>query len=119
MNKVIPEDYSGDLRTILAKERTILSYQAVQLTKIGLSMGVFGSGLAIVRFITTDEHAGWAIAAGLMIASFIVGIRAYIKYGALAVDLKKVTEVEEKMARSHRKSMIHEHSIKQKKLDEE
>jgi hypothetical protein len=119
MNRVIPEDYSGDLRTILAKERTILSHQAVQLTKIGLSMGVFGSGLAIVRFITTDEHAGWIIAAGLMIISVIVGIRAYIKYWNLAADLNKVTEVEEKMARGYRKNMIREHSVKQKKLSEE
>ena len=116
---VIPEDYSGDLRTILAKERTILAHQGVQLTKIGLSMGVFGSGLAIVRFITTDEHAGWVFASVLMILSFLVGVRAYMKYWSLAKDLEKVVEVEEKMARSTRRERIHEHTIKQKKLHEE
>ncbi len=119
MSKVIPEDYSGDLRTILAKERTILAHQGVQLTKIGLSMGVFGSGLAIVKFITTDEHAGWGIALALMGVSFLVGVRAYLKYHALAVDLSKVTEVEEKMAHGHRINIIEAHSKKQRKLIDE
>lgn len=119
MAKVIPEDYSGDLRTILAKERTILAHQGVQLTKIGLSMGVFGSGLAIVRFITTDEHAAIVIAAALMFISFLVGLRAYTKYYALAIDLKRVEEVEEKMARGYRKEMLENHSNKQRRLGSE
>lgn len=119
MAKVIPEDYSGDLRTILAKERTILAHQGVQLTKIGLSMGVFGSGLAIVRFITTDEHAGWVFAVVIMFVSFLVGVRAYAKYHGLAVDLSKVVEVEEKMARGYRKEMLETHSNNQRRLGSE
>lgn len=119
MAKVIPEDYSGDLRTILAKERTILAHQGVQLTKIGLSMGVFGSGLAIVRFITTDEHAALVIAAALMFVSFLVGLRAYTKYYALAIDLKRVEEVEEKMARGQRKEMLEMHANRQRRLGSE
>lgn len=110
MLKVLPEDYSEDLRTILAKERTLLSHQGVQLTKIGLSMGVFASALAIVKFFTEDAAIEFAIAAGLMGISLLVGVRAYVRYRAFALDLEKVQEVEEKMARAHRKKILTEHA---------
>src|SRR5258706_1112167 len=112
MPNVIPEDYSVDLRTILAKERTLLAHQGVQLTKIGLSMGVFASGLAIIKFITTDESLGLLIAALLMSVSALVGVMAYIRFHELAADLANVIEVEEKMAHSHRKTILEAHAKK-------
>lgn len=115
MPKVIPEDYSVDMRTVLAKERTLLSHQGVQLTKIGISMGVFASGLAIVKLLTTDEFIGMTIAGGLMALSLLVGGRAYLRYQRFATDLDAITQVEEKMAHGYRKTIFDSHEARGKK----
>ncbi len=115
MQKLIPEDYSVDLRTILAKERTILAHQNVQLAKIGISIGVFASALAIVKFLISDAHWGLVIAIILMGVSAAVGIRAYIRYYLLQIDLNKVVEVEQRMAHAHRLTLFEEPGRKLKK----
>lgn len=103
--KLIPEDFSADLRTLLAKERTILAYQSVQLNKIGLALGVFATALAIARFFFWGP-LGEGLAVVLMILALIVGVRAYMQYYSLARDLKSVRDVEEGMAYSHRKKIF-------------
>lgn len=93
-----PEDYSVDMRTILAKERTLMAEQRLQLSIVSVGAALFLAGFTLLKFFENhDWHVNvieWIlIASGLALSG-----QAVVRYKKLGVDVDKTQEFEHKRA---------------------
>ncbi|MDP2666984.1 MAG: DUF202 domain-containing protein [Candidatus Diapherotrites archaeon] len=122
MPKVIPEDFSVDMRTILAKERTILSHQRLQINLIGIGLGLFATGFTLLRLVPTETFSFRIIEAVFIFGGGILCTLSVMQYYHLNKQLKESEAIEEYLAREFRvehmemPAYIHKHPARTKSI---
>ncbi|MEK6970283.1 MAG: DUF202 domain-containing protein [archaeon] len=84
---ISPEDYSMDMRTILAKERTLMSQQRLQLNLIGIGLGLFATGITLVKLIESDDTVIRMVEIAFILGGAILSTIATLQYYHLAREL--------------------------------
>lgn len=100
--KVLPEDFSVDMRTILAKERTILANQRLQIGIIGIGLGLFATGVTLLRILPDDSVSIRLIEAFFIFGGTILCTISTMNYFYLKKQLVHAEEIEEHLAKEYR-----------------
>lgn len=95
-NHLSKEDYSVDMRTILAKERTIMSQQRLQLNLVGIGLGLFAAGVTLLKAFDGANSTIFWIELTFIFAGAILCTLAVLQYYYLAKELRtfEVMEME-------------------------
>lgn len=104
MNDIRPEDYSVDMRTILAKERTIMSQQRLQLNLIGIGLGMFATGFTLLKIFEPKDTVFLLVEMVFIFGGTILSTASTLQYYHLAKDLKTFEVMETEFVHAFRSS---------------
>ena len=102
MPKVLAEDFSIDMRTILAKERTILANQRLQTSIIGIGLGLFATGFTLLRLLPDESFSFRVVAAFFIFGGTVLCTISVLNYFYLKRQLTRAEYIEEHLARTFR-----------------
>ncbi len=102
-DKITPEDYSVDMRTILAKERTYMAQQRLQLNLIGIGLGLFATGFTLFKFFDTSDVPIRVVEMAFIFGGTIMSTAATLQYYHLSNELKTFEIMETEFVHAYRK----------------
>ncbi len=92
------EDYSVDMRTILAKERTLLAEQRTQLSTAGIGLGLFATGFTLLKVFDDTALPFRIVESGFVFGGIILASLAVLHYLNVGNELKRIEKVEARLA---------------------
>lgn len=105
---ITKEDYSVDMRTILAKERTLMSQQRLQLNLIGIGLGLFATGFTLIKLINQDDTVIRMVEIAFILGGAILGTIGTLQYYHLARELKTFEVMETEYVHAYRSQKAHD-----------
>lgn len=99
-----PDDYSVDMRTILAKERTIMSQQRLQLNLIGIGLGMFATGFTLLKIFEPKDTLFLVVELIFIFGGTILSTASTLQYYHLANELKTFEVMETEFVHTFRSS---------------
>jgi len=96
------EDYSVDMRTILAKERTLMSQQRLQLNLIGIGLGLFATGFTLIKLLNQDDTVIRLVEIAFILGGAALSSVATMQYYHLARELKTFEIMEQEYVHTYR-----------------
>jgi uncharacterized membrane protein YidH (DUF202 family) len=101
-NPITKEDYSVDMRTILAKERTLMSQQRLQLNLIGIGLGLFATGFTLIKIVEADDTVLRMVEIAFILGGAALSTVATMQYYHLAWELKTFEVMEQEYVHAYR-----------------
>ena len=101
-NPITKEDYSVDMRTILAKERTLMSQQRLQLNLIGIGLGLFATGFTLIKIVEADDTVLRMVEIAFILGGAALSTVATMQYYHLALELKTFEVMEQEYVHAYR-----------------
>lgn len=99
---ITKEDYSVDMRTILAKERTLMSQQRLQLNLIGIGLGLFATGFTLIKIIDVDDTVLRMVEIAFILGGAALSTLATLQYYHLARELRTFEVMETEYVHAYR-----------------
>ncbi len=106
MEPIYKEDYSVDMRTILAKERTLMSQQRLQLNLIGIGLGLFATGFTLLKLFETNDPIFLVVEITFIFGGAILATIAVLQYYHLAKELQTFEVMETELVHAFRSSTM-------------
>ncbi|MEK6902247.1 MAG: DUF202 domain-containing protein [archaeon] len=104
------EDYSVDMRTILAKERTLMAEQRTQLSVVGIGLGLFATGFTITKLVPDSNPSFKVVEIGFIFGGAILATWGGLRYFDLRKRMKKVEKIEARLALDYHTKIMQKHA---------
>ncbi len=104
------EDYSVDMRTILAKERTLMAEQRTQLSIVGIGLGLFVTGFTVTKLLPDSNPSFKIVEIGLIFGGAILATWGGVRYFELQKRMKRTEKIEARLALDYHTKVMRAHA---------